>query len=185
MLRAPLGLHYPQVPRVRPSGVYPSCVYFRAMHSTHHAFYLVPVRGTSSSLMSAACVLKGGGYLSIATQGSYRLSSPHPLALSTASCPGKAATAETRSRAGTRGCRVSTSNPACALKGGCLSITTQGSYRLSGPHPLVCPRHRALGYQRRMRPAQEPGPEDIEHRHLAKFAGTHSKIRPRARRNPP
>ena len=69
-----------------------------------------------------------GGYLSIATQGSYRLSSPHPLALSTASCPGKPATAETRLRAGT---------------------------------------------------------EDVEHRHLAKFAGTHSKIRPRARRNPP
>jgi hypothetical protein len=50
--------------------------------------------------------VKGGGYLSIATQGSYWLSSPHPLALSTASRPGKPVTAETRSRAGTRGRRA-------------------------------------------------------------------------------
>ena len=92
----------------------------------------------SPSLSSArtACTLKGG-YLSIATQGSYWLSSPHPLALSTASRPGIPATAETSSRAGTRGRRVSSSNPACALKGGCLSIATQGSYRLSSPHPLA------------------------------------------------
>ena len=61
----------------------------------------------SSSLLSAqtVCTLKGG-YLSIATQGSYWLSSPHPLALSTASRPGIPATAETRSRAGTRGRRA-------------------------------------------------------------------------------
>ena len=59
------------------------------------------------SLSSArtACTLKGG-CLSIATQGSYWLSSPHPLALSTASQPGIPATAETRSRAGTRGRRA-------------------------------------------------------------------------------
>ena len=50
--------------------------------------------------------IKGGGCLSIATQGSYWLSSPHPLALSTASRPGIPATAETRSRVGTRGCRA-------------------------------------------------------------------------------
>ena len=127
LLGAPLGLHYPQAARVRPSGMYTSCIYLRAMFSTHRACYLVPVHGTFSSWMSQAC----------------------------------------------------------ALKGGCLSIATQGSYRLSGPHPLVCPRHRAPAYQRRLRPAREPGPEDVEHRHLAKFAGTHSKIRPRARRNPP
>ena len=102
---APLGLHHPQVARVRPGDVYPSCVYFRAMHSTHHACYLMLVRGTSSSFMSAACTLKGG-YLSIATQGSYWLSGPHPLALYTASQPAKPATAETRSRAGTRGHRA-------------------------------------------------------------------------------
>ena len=78
-----------------------------------------------------------GGCLSIATQGSYRLSGPHPLVLSTASRPGIPATAETSPRAGTRGRRVSPSNLACALKGGCLSIATQGSYRLSSPHPLV------------------------------------------------
>src|SRR3954467_12545131 len=47
-----------------------------------------------------------GGCLSIATQGSYWLSSPHPLALSTASRPGIPATAETSSRVGTRGRRV-------------------------------------------------------------------------------
>ena len=62
----------------------------------------------SPSLSSArtACMLKGGGYLSIATQGSYWLSSPHPLALTTALRPGIPATAETRSRAGTRGRRA-------------------------------------------------------------------------------
>ena len=61
----------------------------------------------SPSLSSArtACTLKGG-YLSIVTQGSYWLSSPHPLALTTASQPGIPATAETRSRAGTRGRRA-------------------------------------------------------------------------------
>ena len=61
----------------------------------------------SPSLSSArtACTLKGG-CLSIATQGSYWLSSPHPLALTTASRPGIPATAETRSRAGTRGRRA-------------------------------------------------------------------------------
>ena len=61
----------------------------------------------SSSLSSTrtTCVLKGG-YLSIATQGSYWFSSPHPLALSTASRPGIPVTAETRSRAGTRGRRA-------------------------------------------------------------------------------
>ena len=61
----------------------------------------------SPSLSSArtACTLKGG-CLSIATQGSYWLSSPHPLALSTASRPGIPATAETRSRAGTQGRRA-------------------------------------------------------------------------------
>ena len=60
----------------------------------------------SLSLLCArtACTLKGG-YLSIATQGSYWLSSPHPLALSTTSRPGIPAMAETRSRAGTRGRR--------------------------------------------------------------------------------
>ena len=47
-----------------------------------------------------------GGCLSIATQGSYWLSSPHPLALTTASRPGIPATAETRSRVGTRGHRA-------------------------------------------------------------------------------
>ena len=61
----------------------------------------------SPSLSSArtACTLKGG-CLSITTQGSYWLSSPHPLALTTASRPGIPATAETRSRAGTRGHRA-------------------------------------------------------------------------------
>src|SRR3954465_14725338 len=59
--------------------------------------------------MSTTCTLKGGR-LSIATQGSYWLSSPHPLALSTASRPGIPATAETSSRAGTRGRRVPASN---------------------------------------------------------------------------
>ena len=61
----------------------------------------------SPSLSSArtACTLKGG-CLSIATQGSYWLSSPHPLALTTASRPGIPATAEIRSRAGTRGRRA-------------------------------------------------------------------------------
>ena len=62
--------------------------------------------------------VKGGGYLSIATQGSYWFSSPHPLAMSMASQPGMPATAETRSRAGTRRRRASTSNQAYALKGG-------------------------------------------------------------------
>ena len=47
-----------------------------------------------------------GGCLSIATQGSYWLSSPHPLALSMASRPGIPVTAETRSRAGTLGRRA-------------------------------------------------------------------------------
>ena len=47
-----------------------------------------------------------GGCLSIATQGSYWLSSPHPLALTAASRPGIPATAEIRSRAGTRRCRA-------------------------------------------------------------------------------
>ena len=59
----------------------------------------------SPSSARTACTLKGG-CLSIATQGSYRLSSPHPLALTTASRPGIPATAETRSRAGTRGRRA-------------------------------------------------------------------------------
>src|SRR4051812_20599122 len=61
--------------------------------------------------MSTTCTLKGG-CLSIATQGSYRLSSPHPLVLSTTSRPGIPATAETSSRAGTRGRRVPASNQA-------------------------------------------------------------------------
>ena len=92
----------------------------------------------SPSLSSArtACTLKGG-CLSIATQGSYWLSSPHPLALSTASRPGIPTTTETSSRAGTRGRRAPKSHQACALKGGWLSITTQGSYWLSSPHPLA------------------------------------------------
>ena len=62
----------------------------------------------SPSLSSArtACTLRGGGCLSIATQGSYWLSSPHPLSLSKASRPGIPATAKTRSRAGTRGRRT-------------------------------------------------------------------------------
>ena len=66
------------------------------------------------SLSSArtTCMLKRG-CLSIATQGSYWLSSPHPLALTTASRPGIPATAETRSRAGTRGRRASASNQIC------------------------------------------------------------------------
>ena len=102
---APLGLRHPQVARARPSGMYPSCVYFLAMHLTHHACYLVPVCGTPSSFVSAACTLKGG-YLSIATQGSYWLSSPHPLALSTASRPGKPVTAVTHSMVGTQGRRA-------------------------------------------------------------------------------
>src|SRR3954463_11572781 len=59
--------------------------------------------------MSTTCTLKGG-CLSIATQGSYWLSSPHPLALSTASRPSIPATAKTSSRVGTRGCRVPASN---------------------------------------------------------------------------
>src|SRR3954469_14086120 len=59
--------------------------------------------------MSTTCTLKGG-CLSIATQGSYWLSSPHPLALSTASRPDIPATVETSSRAGTRGRRVPASN---------------------------------------------------------------------------
>src|SRR3954468_3110615 len=59
--------------------------------------------------MSTTCTLKGG-YLSIATQGSYWLSSPHPLALSPASRPGIPATAETSSMAGTRGRRVQATN---------------------------------------------------------------------------
>ena len=59
----------------------------------------------SLSSVRTACTLKGG-CLSIATQGSYWLSSPHPLALSTASRPGIPATTETRSRAGTRGRRA-------------------------------------------------------------------------------
>src|SRR3954463_5760122 len=59
--------------------------------------------------MSTTYTLKGVR-LSIATQGSYWLSSPHPLVLYTASRPGKPATAETSSRAGTRGCRVPASN---------------------------------------------------------------------------
>ena len=64
---------------------------------------------SSLSPARTACTLKGG-CLSIATQGSYWLSSPHPLALSTASRPGIPATAETSSRAGTRGRRVPASN---------------------------------------------------------------------------
>ena len=173
--------------------MYPSCIYLRAMFSTRHACCLVPVHGTfffldvaslrvkggvpehrDSGLLPAlrpspsglptasrpgmpataetspragtqgrrvstsnpACTLKGG-CLSIATQGSYRLSGPHPLVMSTASRPGIPATAETSPRARTRGRRVSTSNPACALMVGCLSIATQGSYQLSSPHPLV------------------------------------------------
>ena len=59
----------------------------------------------SFSSARTACTLKGG-CLSIATQGSYWLSSPHPLALTMASRPGIPATAETRSRAGTRGRRA-------------------------------------------------------------------------------
>ena len=164
--------------------MYPFCIYLRAMLSAHHACYLVPVHGTFSSWMSKACALKGG-CLSIATQGSYRLSGPHPLVLSMASRPGMPATAETSPRAGTRGRRVSSSNPACALKGGCLSIATQGSYRLSGPHPLVLSTISRPGIPATAEPARGPGPEDVEHRHLAKLAGTHYKKRPRARCNPP
>ena len=59
----------------------------------------------SLSFARTACTLKGG-CLSIATQGSYWLSIPHPLALTTASRPGIPATAEIRSRAGTRGRRA-------------------------------------------------------------------------------
>ena len=98
----------------------------------------------SPSSARNACTLKGG-CLSIVTQGSYRLSGPHPLVLSMASRPGMPAMAKTSPRAGTRGCRVSSSNPACALKGGCLSIATQGSYRLSSPHPLALPTASRLG----------------------------------------
>ena len=54
-----------------------------------------------------------GGYLSIATQGSYWFSSPHPLALSMALRPGIPATAETSPRAGTRGRRASASSQIC------------------------------------------------------------------------
>ena len=104
----------------------PSCLLFGAY--PWHLFFL-----------DVGSLRVKGGCLSITTQGSYRLSSPHPLALSTASRPGKPAMAETRSRVGTRGRRASTSNQACALKGGYLSITTQGSYRLSIPHPLALP----------------------------------------------
>ena len=32
---------------------------------------------------------------------------------------------------------LSSARTACTLKGGCLSITTQGSYWLSSPHPLA------------------------------------------------
>ena len=52
------------------------------------------------------CLSAKGALLSIATQGSYWLSSPHPLALTTASRPGIPATVEIRSRAGTRGRRA-------------------------------------------------------------------------------
>src|SRR3954470_11397207 len=50
----------------------------------------------------------------------------------------------------------------CTLKGGCLSIATQG---LTGSPALTlwpCPRHRDLAYQRRLRQARGPGPEDVE-----------------------
>ena len=59
----------------------------------------------SLSSTRTAFTLKGG-YLSIATQGPYQLSSPHPLALSMASRPGKPATAKTSSRARTQGRRA-------------------------------------------------------------------------------
>ena len=67
-----------------------------------------------SSLSSArtACTLKGG-CLRLATQGSYRLSGPHPLVLSMASRPGKPATAETSPRAGTRRRRALASGQIC------------------------------------------------------------------------
>ena len=113
----------------------------------------------SSSLSSArtACTLKGG-YLSITTQGSYWPSSPHPLALSTASRPGKPATAETRSRAGTRGRRASASNQICrntsqvkaqcqaqpALRLGPVSPALAHGCPDTPPHALPCrPRVRA------------------------------------------
>src|SRR3954468_12173765 len=76
---------------------YASCLITRC-RPRHHFFF-----------MSTTCTLKGG-CLSITTQGSYWLSSPHPLALSTASRPGITATAETSSRVGTRGRRVPASN---------------------------------------------------------------------------
>src|SRR3954471_8662617 len=41
-----------------------------------------------------------------------------------------------------------------------------------------CPRHRDLAYQRRLRQARGPGPEDVGCRHLTKFARTHHKLRP-------
>src|SRR3954470_2185275 len=66
--------------------------------------YLMP--STAPLLLHVDHLHIKGGCLSIATQGSYWLSSPHPLALSTASRPGIPATAETRSRAGTRGRRA-------------------------------------------------------------------------------
>ena len=62
--------------------------------------------GVFFTLVQANCLHVKGGCLSIATQGSYWFSSPHPLALSMASPPGIPATAETRSRAGTRGRRA-------------------------------------------------------------------------------
>src|SRR3954470_11163803 len=83
--------------------MYPFRVYFQLCIITRcrlrHLFFS----------MSTTCTLKGG-CLSIATRGSYQLSSPHPLALSTTSRPGIPATAETSSRAGTRGRRVPASN---------------------------------------------------------------------------
>src|SRR3954469_3794415 len=92
--------------------MYPFCVYFRLCIRPTMLDYLMPIHDTSSFLHADHLHVKGG-YLSIATQGSYWLSSPHPLALSTASRPGIPATAETSSRAKTRGCRVPASNQIC------------------------------------------------------------------------
>src|SRR3954462_11130762 len=77
------------------------------MHSPIMPDYLMP--STAPLLLHVDHLHVKGGCLSIATQGSYWLSSPHPLPLPTPPRPPIPATAETSSRAGTRGRRV----PAC------------------------------------------------------------------------
>src|SRR4051812_39810435 len=78
------------------------------MHSPIMFDYFMP--STAPLLLYVDHLHVKGGRLSIATQGSYWLSSPHPLVMSTASRPGMPATTETSSRAGTRGRRVPASN---------------------------------------------------------------------------